>query len=247
VTNTRTQTTPLSYHQHLHLIAAAQVQFPRGAARSLLIVDFVWARIPQSLCRSNYRMHRAIAALALCVSAQAQSTLQLNISVNDTVLNTVAPEYVSANFDWHLDTEEAPAWVNASIMRWGSNGFINLEDTRLRTLTSALAPMHLRVGGSEGDLVVYNVAGTECQTEAAQFCLTMDRWDELYSFARDTGVTIAFGLNAMAGRANSSSRMNFTNLGAFCNVLPILVFYASALAALLYKCRSTTLRPKDTT
>jgi len=85
---------------------------------------------------------------ALARKPKARSSL--TYPVNDTVLNTVAPEYVSANFDWHLDTEEAPAWVNASIMRWGSNGFINLEDTRLRTLTSALAPMHLRVGGSEG-------------------------------------------------------------------------------------------------
>jgi hypothetical protein len=63
-------------------------------------------------------------------SSNAQKSLPLNITINSsTPLNTVAPEYISANFDWHLDTEEG--WVNASVMKWRSNGFIDLNDPRV--------------------------------------------------------------------------------------------------------------------
>jgi hypothetical protein len=96
---------------------------------------------------------------------------------------------------------------------------------QLRTLTSALSPMHLRIGGSEGDLVVYNVEGGECDAVNATFCLTMDRWDDLHDFAQATGGTIAFGLDAMAGRANMTSYMNLTNLASFVSVTVGLLWW----------------------
>jgi heparanase len=116
------------------------------------------------------------------------------LSIDATrVVHSVAPEYISFNFDWHLNTEEPPAWVNSSVLA------INLTDPNLRTLTAALSPAHLRIGGSEGDNVTYAFGGAPCPANTS-FCLTPARWAEIVEFASATGVSIAFGLNAMAGR-----------------------------------------------
>ena len=152
---------------------------------------------------------RALSILCLFPLASAASvTLYVNATA---VVATTDPEYISANFDWHTEEEEYPAWVNSSILS------INLTDPRLLTLASAFAPAHIRIGGSEQDEVWYAVDGPCPSTVNASFCLTMDRWDEINAFAIATGVSISFGLNAMQGRTNSSLRFNSTNLNAFLN------------------------------
>jgi heparanase 1 len=124
-------------------------------------------------------------------------------------VNHVSPAYISANFDWHVNSEEYPAWVNSSVQ------VINFTDPRIETLASAFAPAHLRVGGSEQDEVWYAVDGPCPSDVDSAFCLSMDRWDEINAFAAATGWTVLFGLNAMNGRVNSSSRFDPTNLDAF--------------------------------
>jgi heparanase len=145
--------------------------------------------------------------LPICLGA-ATSSVTVSINASATV-HTVDPEYISANFDWHTDAEEFPAWVNSSILT------INLTDPRILTLATAFAPAHLRIGGSEQDDVWYAVDGPCPATVNASFCLTMERWDEINAFAIATGLTISFGLNAMQGRVNLTSRFNSTNLDAF--------------------------------
>jgi heparanase len=100
-------------------------------------------------------------------------------------------------------------WVNSSVVN------INLTDPRLLTLATAFAPAHLRIGGSQQDDVWYAVDGTCPPTVNSTFCLKMEKWDAINAFAIATGMSISFGLNAMQGRANSTSRFNSTNLDAF--------------------------------
>jgi len=75
----------------------------------------------------------------------------------------------------------------------------------------------LRVGGSEGDMVVYDVPGAPCPPNTT-FCLTQERWKAINDFAAATGNKVAFGLNAMAGRENKTCKAcpwDPTNAAAF--------------------------------
>ena len=141
-----------------------------------------------------------------------------------TVVHTVSRNFVSAGLDWHTDMEEFPAWNHSSAQ------VIDLDDVNLRALASAFAPAHLRIGGSEGDCIVYEVSGSDCaahpmppttfcaNNSVAQpdaFCLQTARWEQLLAFADATGLEIAFGLNAMLGRANASAPFDPSNTRAF--------------------------------
>ena len=113
-----------------------------------------------------------------------------------------ADGYVSFNFDWHKNSEEPPAWVNMSAI------LLDLKNPLLVQAATALAPGHLRIGGSEGDVLVYDVPtkNSTCLSRGVNdtlMCLTMDRWKELVGFADQTGVQLVFGLNAMNGRKDA--------------------------------------------
>jgi heparanase 1 len=148
--------------------------------------------------------------------------LQVTLNVSE-VVNEVSPLYVSANLDWHTDAEEPPFWVNGSAM------VIDLENQNLKALAAAFSPAHLRVGGSEGDCILYEITGGDCarlQTETQDFCLNnsiqfpnafclqMTRWEQILSFAQDSGMHIAFGLNAMLGRNGSAGPGPFDSSNA---------------------------------
>jgi heparanase 1 len=108
--------------------------------------------------------------------------------------------YVSFNLDWHYDGEEYPAWRGCSVAN------MSLSEPNLVFLAKSLAPAVLRVGGSEGDLVVYETPTSPCPPDPNRtlFCLTMARWAEINAFAAATGNKVAFGLNAMSGRTNKT-------------------------------------------
>lgn len=108
--------------------------------------------------------------------------------------------YVSFNLDWHYDGEEWPSWRGCSVAN------MSLTEPNLVFLAKSLAPAVLRVGGSEGDLVVYETPSSPCPPDPNRtlFCLTMARWAEINAFAAATGNKVAFGLNAMSGRTNKT-------------------------------------------
>ena len=136
----------------------------------------------------------------------------VTLALNASLQGVTDERYVSANLDWHLDSEEPPGWVNASVL------VIPLDNPALLQLTAALAPAVLRIGGSEGDLATYQVLGTECDaSNRTAFCLSMARWQAINNFAAATNTSIAFGLNCMAGRADGSSPQDLTNLANFLN------------------------------
>ena len=67
----------------------------------------------------------------------------VNITLDGSkVKATTGDGLVSANFDWHLDSEEYPAWVNSSVL------VLNLKDPKMIYLAKQLAPGHLRVVGT---------------------------------------------------------------------------------------------------
>lgn len=79
----------------------------------------------------------------------------------------------------------------------------------------------LRIGGSEGDVLCYDVPqfNSTCadmnQTDPAM-CLPMSRLEELCEFASNTGLSMAFGLNAVWGRKDHdlNNPLDFTNIEA---------------------------------
>ena len=176
---------------------------------------------------------RAISALALLssVTAAASSVAAAATPVTFTLdasraVHEVSPAYLSANFDWHSNAEEWPAWNQSSAQ------VIDLDDADLRALAREFAPAYLRVGGSEGDCMIYEVSGGECAKYAPSptsgfcynnsvqsgfpdaFCLTMSRMDAILAFAADAGFGLAFGLNSMLNRASPTSRFDSSNVRA---------------------------------
>ena len=167
---------------------------------------------------------RAVALLLASSAAAAAAPpvpLPVSVSSGAAPAHRTAREYVSYNLDLHYDGEEWPAWRAASYLN------MSLAEPSLAYLAAALAaeaPSHLRLGGSEGDLAVYVLPGFPCALPPEQnatanpvpFCLDAGRWASLHAFAAAAGNTsIAFGLNAMRGRAAPGARADLRNAAAF--------------------------------
>jgi Glycosyl hydrolase family 79, N-terminal domain len=143
------------------------------------------------------RPPRPMLLLFLSLAGAAAYPVELTVDTS-VVRHRIPASYVSFNLDWHLDSEEWPSWKACSIMN------MSLTEPNLIFLAKSLAPAVLRVGGSEGDLVIYETPGKPCPANTT-FCLTMTRWAEIQTFVAATGLDLAFGLNAMAGRVNASN------------------------------------------
>lgn len=133
-----------------------------------------------------------------------------------SVAGRTTEKMVSFNLDWHEDHEEAPLWIGMSAMK------LDLDNPKLINSARALSPGILRIGGSEGDVVCYDVPdfNSTCkdmnQTDSFM-CLNMSRWEKLSKFASDTGNKLVFGLNFEWGRPGHSFNhsLDFTNIEAF--------------------------------
>ncbi|KAJ9460730.1 Heparanase-like protein 2 [Diplonema papillatum] len=130
-----------------------------------------------------------------------------------TTLREVNDNFVCVNMDWwpenHCDWGLC-IWKNASILT------ANLTDARLIEATRKLGKPHIRIGGTQGDTIVYKVGDPvpDCpgfsppppvvdNTTFTGGCLTMERWEEIYEFTRATGAKLVFGISANYGRAAS--------------------------------------------
>ena len=85
---------------------------------------------------------------------------------------------------------------------WGLDSFLNidLDSPHLQAAVKALAPVHLRLGGSLCDFVTYNIStgASQCVPfseptnstvlgyDIGTGCLPMDRWDALNHFCEKT-------------------------------------------------------------
>ena len=132
-------------------------------------------------------------------------------------LFTASSELTCATIDWWPSSK-----CDYGTCMWGSTSIKNLDLSNqfLRNAVAAFGgKLRLRLGGSLGDFVVYNVPGsdsaqgyctyadfspptlaTKIGYEFFSGCLEMSRWDEVNEFAMDVGAEIAFGLNGLYGR-----------------------------------------------
>ena len=144
----------------------------------------------------------------------APTTVTIN---GDVLLGQTSPvSFTCVDLDWWPETK-----CDYGRCTWGRSSLltIDLEDRRLRAALRALAPSFLRLGGSLSDFVRYEVSDTDAAGPSgcnASFggptlatrlgfpvgggCLKASRWDGLHQLCRDTGCSVVFTLNALAGR-----------------------------------------------
>ena len=93
----------------------------------------------------------------------------------------------------------------------------DFERTRLRRLTSELAPALLRIGGTAADYVFYDVSEAAVAAPPAPFKLVMTRpiWDGIARFARDLDLEILFTLSAGPGARDAGLAWTPENARAF--------------------------------
>ncbi len=79
---------------------------------------------------------------------------------------------------------------------------------RLRALAAELAPAYLRIGGSEADVVYYDLSDqpVEEPPEPYDLVLTATRWEEVVEFAEATGFELFFTINAGPGPRDENDR-----------------------------------------
>ena len=144
----------------------------------------------------------------------APTTVTIN---GDVLLGQTSPvSFTCVDLDWWPETK-----CDYGRCTWGRSSLltIDLEDRRLRAALRTLSPSFLRLGGSLSDFVRYEVSDTDAAEPVgcnASFggptlatrlgfpvgggCLKASRWDDLHQLCRDTGCSIVFTLNALAGR-----------------------------------------------
>ncbi|MGD8213422.1 MAG: hypothetical protein PVF32_26385, partial [Desulfobacterales bacterium] len=85
---------------------------------------------------------------------------------------------------------------------------------RLHMLAKALAPAYLRIGGSEADVLYYEMTDKSMQAPPPPYELVFTRqmWDEIQSFAQSVGYSIFFTINA--GPATRDGDKNWTTENA---------------------------------
>ncbi len=91
----------------------------------------------------------------------------------------------------------------------------------LRNMAAALAPALLRIGGSDADLVFYDLDDTGTLPEGYEYAMTRAQLDGVDEFASAVGFDIMFTLNAGAGPRDEDNAWTDSNARA-------LVSYATA-------------------
>ncbi|KAL7510405.1 hypothetical protein ACHAXN_008548 [Cyclotella atomus] len=123
--------------------------------------------------------------------------IDLTLSNDAPTLGIVAPEFISTTIDWWTPSKDNGAWADSSVLT------ANLSSPKLIGAARALSPYFLRIGGSQADMIIYNIStGTnnkdELLDEACRHnlnhCLTQSRWDEVLNFAEATGARLVFTL-----------------------------------------------------
>lgn len=162
----------------------------------------------------------AIAVISRTVSATLQTALDVAIRVDTSrPISTTDDVWSCANLDWWSHNK-----CDYGNCPWGEFSLLNvdLKNTLMRNAMAAFGgKVHLRLGGSLADFVVYNVPGSNSSSgyckwpdfslptnstrlgyEIMSGCLEMSRWDDLNAFCdkSEANCSILFGINALFGR-----------------------------------------------
>eukprot|EP01043_Picozoa_sp_COSAG02_P058889 COSAG02_NODE_7407_length_3031_cov_1.984311_1_plen_446_part_00 len=142
----------------------------------------------------------------------APSTVAATLELGGQIATSGGPSYASFNFDWHCGASDAaeyncpaePGWNHSSV-----NFGLDLEDPHMIAAAKALAPGRLRIGGSQGDCICYDIPAGSCAAEIQRhprasgsygcnspaFVLNMTRWQQIVEWCEATGIQLVFGLN----------------------------------------------------
>ena len=81
------------------------------------------------------------------------------------------PRYASFNFDWHCGFVDAPVYHCRGEVGWNHSSVnfgLDLKEPALVAAAKALAPARLRIGGSQGDCICYDIPAGSCAERMAQ-------------------------------------------------------------------------------
>jgi heparanase 1 len=96
---------------------------------------------------------------------------------------------------------------------------IDLDNPRLRLLAAELAPAYLRIGGTEADVVYYDMGPVpSAHPDGFELSLSRSRWDAVGRFASRAGYDLFFTVNAgpaTRGEDGRWSPANFSTLLAY--------------------------------
>jgi hypothetical protein len=109
---------------------------------------------------------------------------------------------LSANASGHVPDDFGGFTIDVSSLvgnLWNSSATFPFADGRMRNLTRGLTPAVLRIGGTEGDEVYYNVAPDSQRFSSYGDPLNASRLVALFGFAKDLGLNMVFGLNGGKG------------------------------------------------
>ena len=146
------------------------------------------------------------------------SKIVANLELGGQIATSGGRSYASFNFDWHCGASDAaeyncnaePGWNHSSV-----NFGLDLNDPHMITAAKALAPGRLRIGGSQGDCICYDIPAGSCEAEIKRhpaqpgknghwgayacnspaFVLNMTRWQQIVDWCEATGIQLVFGLN----------------------------------------------------
>ena len=169
----------------------------------------------------HHHPHNMERILSLCVFLSLLlSTLSLNVDLK------IESDIVAAQTDTVVACFTLDYWppskCDYGACQWGLNSLfnINLENENLRAAVAAFkGKVHLRLGGSLEDFVLYDVPGSPRPESCIKFedfgtptnatklgyeifsgCLNSERWDQLHTFCADLGCKLIFGINGLFGR-----------------------------------------------
>lgn len=147
------------------------------------------------------RLLTALLLLGLTPCARASAP---GVQVSTDLLKEVDPRYLSIALDTSVLL--GGTW-------WTRRQALDLQQPDLLTLTRALAPAYLRVGGTDADKVFYALPGSASQTRPAHDSLVLDadRWEALTTFARQVQLPLIFALNAGPGPRDAAGRWQIDN------------------------------------
>ena len=137
------------------------------------------------------------------------------VTVNqDEVIATLPDEYLS----FAIDTSQVVGgkWWNpeAATTEMGSGSthapVLDFNQPQLDTLTSALAPAYLRIGGSEADKTFYDMTSdasiAEIMPAGYESVMTRPQWDAVNKFAQRNDLGLVFTLNAGPSARDKNGR-----------------------------------------
>ena len=125
---------------------------------------------------------RALAGLALALSANAESCVALSVNISAPV-STTAPYFAS----WNIDASRDRLFFD-----------ITWDNATLVYLLSQIGGAHIRFGGTGNDALYYGLGGAPAcgkTVDKVYECLNATTWDALVALSAAAASPIVLGLN----------------------------------------------------